>query len=133
MSIKKLKVLGGLMLVIHQVRKEWKTKDSKLVLYSQYVTKLSHNFEKLSFDHVHREDNQMTNALATLAVMFDLNLKCEHPIQITKQDVSAYYMNIENDNKSWYFDTKQYIKYREYSYGTLENDRRTIRRLAINF
>ena len=30
-SIKKLKVLGDLMLVIHQVKEKWKTKDAKLV------------------------------------------------------------------------------------------------------
>ena len=101
MSLKKLKVLGDSMLVIHRVKEEWETRDAKLVPYSQYVAKLSQNFEKISFDHVHKEDNWMTDALATLAVMFNLNLECElYPIQITKQDVSAYCMNIINDNKS---------------------------------
>ncbi|KAL4010970.1 hypothetical protein IC575_028012 [Cucumis melo] len=38
MSIKKLKVLGDSMLVIHQVKEEWETRDAKLVPYSQYVT-----------------------------------------------------------------------------------------------
>ncbi|XP_050939136.1 uncharacterized protein LOC127148817 [Cucumis melo] len=63
MSIKKLKILGDSMLVIHQVKKEWKTRDAKLVPYSQYVTKLSQNFDKISFDHVLREDNRMADAL----------------------------------------------------------------------
>ncbi|KAA0066097.1 putative RNA-directed DNA polymerase (Reverse transcriptase), Ribonuclease H [Cucumis melo var. makuwa] len=80
------------------------------------------------------EDNRMADALATLAVMFDLNLEFElHPIQITKRDVPAYCMNVGNDNKPWYFDIKQYIKCREYPYEALENDKRTIRRLAMNF
>ena len=101
MSIKKLKVLGDSMLVIHQVKEEWKTRDIKLVSYSQYVAKLSQNFKKTSFDHVHREDNRIVDALATLAVMFNLNLECElYPIQITKRDAPTYCMNIENDNKS---------------------------------
>ncbi|KAL0533833.1 hypothetical protein IC582_028104 [Cucumis melo] len=134
MSIKKLKVLGDSMLVIHQVKEEWEIRDAKLVPYSQYVTKLSQNFEKISFDHVPREDNRMADALATLAVMFDLNLEFElHPIQITKRDVPAYCMNVGNDNKPWYFDIKQYIKCREYPYEASENDKRTIRRLAMNF
>ncbi|KAA0054041.1 uncharacterized protein E6C27_scaffold318G001050 [Cucumis melo var. makuwa] len=134
MSIKKLKVLGDSMLVIHQVKEEWETRDAKLVPYSQYVTKLSQNFEKISFDHVPREDNRIADALATLAVMFDLNLEFELlQIQITKRDVPAYCMNVGNDNKPWYFDIKQYIKCREYPYEALENDKRTIRRLAINF
>ncbi|TYK16440.1 uncharacterized protein E5676_scaffold21G002380 [Cucumis melo var. makuwa] len=134
MSIKKLKVLDDSMLVIHQVKEECETRDAKLVPYSQYVIKLSQNFEKISFDHVPREDNRMTDALAILAVMFDLNLEFElHPIQITKRDVPAYCMNVGNDNKPWYFDIKEYIKCREYPYEALENDKRTIRRLAMNF
>ncbi|KAA0058349.1 uncharacterized protein E5676_scaffold19523G00440 [Cucumis melo var. makuwa] len=134
MRIKKLKVLGDSMLMIHQVKEEWEIRDAKLVPYSQYVTKLSQNFEKISFDHVPREDNRLADALATLAMMFDLNLECElHPIQITKRDVSSYCMNVGNDNKPWYFDIKQYIKCREYPYETLENDKCTIRRLAMNF
>ncbi|KAL0556261.1 hypothetical protein IC582_004773 [Cucumis melo] len=76
----------------------------------------------------------MADALATLAVMFNLNLEFElHPIQITKRDVPAYCMNVGNDNKPWHFDIKQYIKCREYPYEASENDKRTIRRLAMNF
>ena len=98
MSIKKLNVLGDSMLVIDHVKKEWETRDTKLVPYNQYVTKLSQNFGKVSFDHVHKEDNWMTDALATFTLMFDLNLKRElYPIQITKRDAPAYCMNIEND------------------------------------
>ena len=77
MSIKNLKVLGDSMLVIHQVKEEWETRDAKLLPHSQYVTKQSQNFEKISFDHVHREDNRMVGALATLAMIFYLNLECE--------------------------------------------------------
>ncbi|XP_016901285.2 uncharacterized protein LOC107991219 [Cucumis melo] len=134
MRIKKLKVLGDSMLMIHQVKEEWEIRDAKLVPYSQYVTKLSQNFEKISFDHVPREDNRLADALATLAMMFDLNLECElHPIQIRKRDVSSYCMNVGNDNKPWYFDIKQYIKCREYPYEASGNDKCTIRRLAMNF
>ena len=101
--------------------------------YSQYTAKLSQNFEKISFDHVHRGDNQMADTLATLAVMFNLNIGCElYPIQITNRDALAYCMNTENDNNPCYFDIKQYIKCREYSYGASENDKRIIRRLVIN-
>ena len=102
--------------------------------YSQYITKLSQNFEEILFDHVRREDNRMKHALTTLAVMFDLNFECElYPIQITKWDAPTYCMNFENDNKLWYFDIKQYIKCREYPYGASKNDKRIIKRLTINF
>ncbi|XP_050938641.1 uncharacterized protein LOC127148597 [Cucumis melo] len=118
MSIKKLKVLGDLMLVINQVKEEWVSRDAKLVPYSQYVTKLSQNFEKILLDHVHREDNRMADTLTTLAVMFNLNLEFElHQIQITKRDVPAYIMNVGNDNKPWHFDIKDYIKCKECPYG----------------
>ena len=73
-------------------------------------------------------NKKKTIPLVTLAVMFNLNLECElYPIQITKRDAPAYCMNIENDNKPLYFDIKQYKNCREYSYGALENDKRTIK------
>ncbi|KAA0061976.1 proteasome subunit beta type-3-like [Cucumis melo var. makuwa] len=40
MSIKKLKVLGDSMSVIHQVKEEWETRDAKLVPYSQSLQQI---------------------------------------------------------------------------------------------
>ena len=57
-------------LVIHQLRGEWETRDPKLIPYQAYIKELAGSFDEISFHHVPREENQMADALATLASMF---------------------------------------------------------------
>ena len=73
-NIKLLKVYGDSALVIHQLRGEWETRDHKLIPYHTYIKKLAEFFDEVSFHHVPREENQMADALATLASMFQLTL-----------------------------------------------------------
>ena len=72
--VKLLKVYGDLALVIHQLKGEWETKDHKLVPYQAYIRKLMKLFDDISFHHIPREENQMADALATLAPMFTVSL-----------------------------------------------------------
>ena len=67
---KLLKVYGDSALVIQQLTSEWETKDHKLVPYQTYIRKLIEFFDEISFHHIPREENQMVDALATLASMF---------------------------------------------------------------
>jgi len=71
-KVKLLKVYGDSALVIHQLRREWKTRDHKLIPYQAYIKKLIEFFEDISFHHIPREENQMADALATLASMLQL-------------------------------------------------------------
>ena len=73
-NVKLLKVYGGLALVIHQLRGEWETRDHKLIPYQAYIKKLAKFFDDVSFHHVPRDENQMADALAILACMFQLTL-----------------------------------------------------------
>ncbi|PKI35940.1 hypothetical protein CRG98_043669 [Punica granatum] len=57
------------MLTIFQTLGQWKTKDAKLVLYHEYLEKLTENFEDISFTYTPRMTNQFADALATLASM----------------------------------------------------------------
>ena len=68
--IKVLKVYGDSALVIYQLREEWETRDAKLVRYRDFIVKLLEEFEDVSFSHLPRDENQMADALATLASMF---------------------------------------------------------------
>ena len=43
------------------------TRDDKLIPYQVYIRKLIELFDDISFHHIPREENQMANALATLA------------------------------------------------------------------
>ncbi|XP_025983901.1 uncharacterized protein [Glycine max] len=71
-KVKLLKVYGDSALVIHQLRGEWETRDHKLIPYQAYIKKLTEFFDDIFFHHIPREENQMANALATLASMFQL-------------------------------------------------------------
>ncbi|KAG5235382.1 RNA-directed DNA polymerase (Reverse transcriptase), Ribonuclease [Salix suchowensis] len=60
------------MLIICQVKGEWKTKDEKLKLYQNYLVKLASEFEEVKFTHMSRDKNQFADALATLASMVQI-------------------------------------------------------------
>ena len=76
-KIKSLKVYGDSTLVICQLNGEWETKDSKLVPYQEFIKKLIEQFENITFKHLSREENYLTDALATLATMFKVNANAE--------------------------------------------------------
>ncbi|XP_017973143.1 PREDICTED: uncharacterized protein LOC108661378 [Theobroma cacao] len=131
-----LEVYGDFTLVIYQLRGEWETRDSKLVRYHKYVSKLMENFDKICFTHLPREENQMADALATLAAMFKVgtNVKIQ-PIMINLRECPAHCSGVEEevDEKPWYHDIVHYLKFQQYPEQSSENDKKTIRRLAMNF
>ncbi|XP_038678394.1 uncharacterized protein LOC119979838, partial [Tripterygium wilfordii] len=136
MGIRRLQVYGDSQLVIRQLNDEWETKDDKLIPYYQHIKKLVKFFDWIEFDHIPREENQIADALATLAAMFDVDPKGEvQLIKIEKREVRGYCSNLEEepDGKPWYHDIQQYIEKKEYPSGASENDKRTIRRLAGSF
>ena len=71
-NVKLLKVYGDIALVIHQLRGERETRDHKLIPYQAYIKKLVEFFDEVSFHHAPKEENQMVDALTTLASMFRL-------------------------------------------------------------
>ncbi|XP_057948197.1 uncharacterized protein LOC131143849 [Malania oleifera] len=134
-GVKRLTVRGDSALVIHQLTGEWETRDSKLVLYREYIQKMIEGFDSISFSHTPRENNVMSDALATLAALFKVEegVKIE-TIQIRVQPEPAHYTVIEEaDGKQWFYDIKTYIQKNEYLEGAAINDQRTIRRLAMGF
>lgn len=91
-----LEVYGDSILVINQLNHEWETKDGKLIPYQRYITDLAKEFEFIAFDQVARIENQIADALATLAAMFKID-DCGKmpPITIEERGVRAYCSNIE--------------------------------------
>jgi ribonuclease HI len=137
MKIKKLMVYGDSSLIIHQMQNEWNTRDPKLTPYYEYLSSLISKFEEIHFDHIPREQNQMADALATLASMITLNdgNDAEY-VKICCHDSPAYdILNIEeeHDGKPWYYDILTYVKCQEYPPCATENDKKTIRRLAMGY
>ena len=69
-KVKNLKVYGDSALVIYQLRRDWLTRDSKMILYHKLAKEMVDEFEVINFEYLSREENQMADALATLATMF---------------------------------------------------------------
>ncbi|XP_017981029.1 PREDICTED: uncharacterized protein LOC108663044 [Theobroma cacao] len=131
-----LEVYGDSALVIYQLRGEWETRDLKLIRYHNYVSKLIENFGKIRFTHLPQEENQMADALATLAAMFKVGTDVKiQPIMINLLECPAHCSSVEEevDGKSWYHDIVHYLKFQQYMEQSSENDKKTIRRLAMNF
>ena len=76
-EVKNLKVYGDSALVIYQLRGDWLTRDSKMILYHKLAMEMVDHFEVISFEYLPREENQMADVLATLAAMFQVNSRDE--------------------------------------------------------
>nr|XP_027190985.1 protein NYNRIN-like [Cicer arietinum] len=135
-NVKFLEVYGDSLLVIHQTKGDWETRDSKLIPYHTHIKELTEQFEKITFHHIPREENQLADALATLSSMFKITTNQDVPvIKIQQRDKPAYCLSIEEelDGKPWFYDIKSYVKNKEYPLGISENDKRVLRRLSMNF
>ena len=62
-------VYGDSMLVVKQASKEWEVREDKLRLYWDYLATILLSFNQCKFIHLPREENQIADALATLASM----------------------------------------------------------------
>ncbi|XP_052484461.1 uncharacterized protein LOC128039832 [Gossypium raimondii] len=136
-KIKLLEVYRDSALVIYQLKGEWETRDPKLVRYQKLVLELIDEFNSVTFCYLLRDENQMADALATLASMIKVNKPEDmKPIQISIHETPASCYSIEeeeNDDHPWYQDILQYVKNCEYPDHVIENDKRTLRGLAIDY
>ncbi|KAG8498038.1 hypothetical protein CXB51_007111 [Gossypium anomalum] len=137
-KIKVLEVYGDSALVIYQLRGEWETRDPKLINYRRLVLELIEEFDDVTFCYLPRDENQMADALATLASMIKVNKQEDmKPIQMSIYEAPAHCCNIEEeeekDDHPWYQDILQYVKSRKYPDQASENDKRTLRRLASDY
>ena len=65
------------------------------------------HFEVISFEYLPCEENQIADALATLAAMFQVNSKDEVQLirmRIKKEPAHCLYIEEEADGKPWYYD-----------------------------
>ena len=136
LKIKKLDVYGDSMLIICQVKGEWQTKEEKLRPYQEYLSTLAKEFEEVKFTHLGREGNHFADALATLAAMTTIDLKCKvQPVHIDIRNDPAHCCLVEGeiDGQPWYYDIKNLVQNQEYPVGSSKTDKKTLRRLATDF
>ncbi|XP_070004073.1 uncharacterized protein [Nicotiana sylvestris] len=112
MNVQELLVIGDSELLVNQVRGEWTTKNSKILLYLHHVQELRKRFTKTEFQHVPRVQNGFTDALATLSSMIQhLDMNFIDPILVKIHNQPAYYAHVEEeaDGKPWFHDIKEYL------------------------
>ncbi|RDX62834.1 Gypsy retrotransposon integrase-like protein 1, partial [Mucuna pruriens] len=131
----KRRVFGDSALVIYQLRGEWEARDAKLIPYHDYAKEIMSAFDMITFNHVHREENQTADALATLSAMVQVNEGQEMVIQVRQQPQTAYCQCLSRETtipnaEPWYFDIKRYLETGKYPDEASENSKRTLRRLA---
>ncbi|XP_070002178.1 uncharacterized protein [Nicotiana sylvestris] len=136
MNIEELLVIRDSNLLIYQVREEWATKNSKILLYLHHVQELRKRFSKTEFQHVPRIQNEFVDALVTLSSMIQhLDKNFIDPILMKIHDQPAYcaYVEEEVDGKPWFQDIKEYLA--RVKYPKLANPvlKCTHWRLSINF
>ncbi|KAG8474563.1 hypothetical protein CXB51_031307 [Gossypium anomalum] len=99
-GIKTLEIYGDSALVIYQLRGEWETRDPKLINYRKVFLGLLEEFNDITFNYLPRDENQMADALATLASMIKENKEEEvRPIQMSVYEAPASCCDIEEEEK----------------------------------
>ena len=108
------------MLIIYQVKGEWKTKDDKLRPCQEYLSKLAKEFDMIKFTRMGRDKKQIAYALADLTSMAKINYenRVQH-INMKVRNSPAHCCSIEGavDGDPWYYDIKQFIQHQKYPLG----------------
>ena len=71
LRVKELEVYGDLALIISHIQNRWKIKEEKLMPYHECLQKWASKFSKMWYQYVSRVQNQIADALATMASMMD--------------------------------------------------------------
>ena len=107
--------------------------------YHECLQKWASKFSKIQYQYVPRMQNQIADALATMASMIDGPKEDEaRPIVLEQKEEPAQYMTIEDDEGKngegeWYSDILQYLKNGTYLKSIDKNDELTIQRLFTNY
>ncbi|XP_050888964.1 uncharacterized protein LOC127094143 [Lathyrus oleraceus] len=136
LKIKILEVYGDSALVISQIRGDWEVRDPKLIPYREHVLKLILYFDEVTFHHIPRAENQLDDALATLASKFKVKWKNEAPsFQLYYLDEPTYCLAVEkeSDGHPWFHDIKKYLEKQEYPEDASITDKKYLRKLSAKF
>ncbi|XP_004239556.2 uncharacterized protein [Solanum lycopersicum] len=136
MNVHELFVIGDSDLLVHQVQGELAVKNPKITPYVQHVEKLCKGFHKIVFIHTPRIKNYLADALATIASMIknpDTDYINLLDLDLKEHSVHCSYVEAEPDGLTWYLDIKRYLESKNYSEDAMFNQKKSIRRMALNF
>ncbi|XP_015079568.1 uncharacterized protein LOC107023394 [Solanum pennellii] len=135
MIVHELLVIGYSNLLIHQVQGEWTMKNSKIIPYVLYVHKLWKSFRKIEFRHTPRIQNELADALSTIASMIkhlDTDYIDPLDIELKEHPVHCSHVEAEPDGLPWYFYIKKYLESKNYLEDATSNQKKSIRRMTLN-
>ena len=94
-------------------------KEDRLRLYWDYLVTLSLCFEQCKFVHLPREENQIADALATLASMWGSNARAEiKPLILARSRGPCYeeirVMPMQTAEKPWFHDLQEYLETKKF-------------------
>ncbi|XP_070010097.1 uncharacterized protein [Nicotiana sylvestris] len=134
--VEELLIMGDSDLIIRQAKEEWETRDVKLIPYRQYVEDLGKRFKSIEFRYIPRCNNELADALATLASMLPYPSNAHiDPLEIQIRERHGYCntVEVETNVQPWYHDIKRFLKTKEYPEQASGDQKRTIRRHASCF
>uniref|UniRef100_A0A7N2N325 RNase H type-1 domain-containing protein n=1 Tax=Quercus lobata TaxID=97700 RepID=A0A7N2N325_QUELO len=111
----------------------------ELEVYDDSSLKLASKFGKIRYQYVPRMQNQIPNALATMASMMDGPKEDQaQPIVVEQKEEPAYCLSIKGDEEingegEWYSNILQYLKEGTYPKFANKNGQLTIQRLSTNY
>jgi hypothetical protein len=118
------------------VKGKGQTKDEKLRPYQEYLSELVRKFEEIKFTHLGREGNHFADALVTLASMTRIDFGHKvWPVHIDTRNNSTHCCLVKRgiNGNPWYYDIKNFIQNQTYPMGASTIDKKTLRRLAMDF
>ncbi|XP_070004817.1 uncharacterized protein [Nicotiana sylvestris] len=112
-NVEELLIMGDSDLFSRQAQGEWKTRDVKLIPYSQHVEDLGKRFKSIEFRYIPRCHNKLADAFATLASMLPYpgNAYID-PLEIQIQEMHSHCntVEVEPNIQPWYHDMKRFLK-----------------------
>ena len=91
---------GDSALVINQINGEWETHHPRLIPYKDYARRLLTFFNEVKLHHIPRKENQMADALATLASMYNVNTPNEVlRLKIKRLDRPGFIFAVNEESK----------------------------------
>ena len=119
LGVTEVEILGDSMLVINQTTEEWELKEQHLRPYLDHLHQLAQSFRRCKFIHLPRSHNQMADALASLASVWEgpANMPMK-PLILLKSEQPCHkclkIAEVKVNEKPWFYDIQKYLIERVY-------------------
>ena len=135
MGAENVTVYKDSMLVVKQDSKEWEVREDKQRLYWDYLATILLSFDQCKFIHLPREENQIADALAILASMWENSAgPGARPVILAKSRSLCYekirVMPVQATKKPWYYDLQRYLDIGEFPEDAERKERMSLSMLS---